>query len=128
MREPWPSSSLITACRATSDSTAGENSAAAKPMRSNRADHRPGLLRVPQPGESGDPQHAAGQHDRAYAVAVDECAADYEEALLAEGAQPQDEADHPSRHAERGAEVLGEERQNGEEADTRGELGKDQQP
>ncbi|WP_425336447.1 hypothetical protein [Streptomyces afghaniensis] len=59
---------------------------------------------------------------------VDECAADYEEALLAEGAQTQDEADHPSRHAERGAEVLGEERQNGEEADTGGELGKDHQP
>ena len=33
-REPWPSSSHTTACRATSDSTAGENSAAAKPISS----------------------------------------------------------------------------------------------
>lgn len=34
VRAPWPSRSQATACRATSDSTAGENSAAAKPISS----------------------------------------------------------------------------------------------
>jgi hypothetical protein len=75
----------------------------------------------------GDPQRAAGQHDRAHAVAVHEPAADHEQALLAEGPQAEDEADHPARHADRGAEVFGEERQYGVEADDEGELGEDQQ-
>jgi hypothetical protein len=57
---------------------------------------------------------------------VDEAAADGEQALLAEGSQAEDEADHPARHTDGGAEVFGEEWQDGVEADVEGELGQDQ--
>ncbi|GAA1544214.1 hypothetical protein GCM10009730_61700 [Streptomyces albidochromogenes] len=86
------------------------------PDQQHGADHGPRRLRVPKAGEAGDPQHAADQDEGAYAVTVDDPAADHEQPLLAEGAQAEDEADHPARHADRGAEVRGEERQNGVEA------------
>jgi hypothetical protein len=60
-------------------------------------------------------------------VTVHEQAADHEQALLAESPQAEDEADRPSGHADRAAEVLGEVRQHGEEADVEGELRQDQQ-
>ncbi len=54
--------------------------------------------------------------------------ADHEQPLLAEGPQPQHEADQPPRHAYALAQMLGEEGQDREETDVEGELGDDEQP
>jgi hypothetical protein len=91
-------------------------------------DDAPGLFGVPEPAEPGDPQHAPREHHGPYAVPVGERPADHEQPLLAEGPQPQHEPNQPARHADRLRQVLGEERQDGEEADVEGELGEDQQP
>ncbi len=105
----------------------GREQRGGEPDEEDGADDGPGPLGERQPGEPGDPQRAAREDDGTDAVPVGERAAHHEQPLLAEGPQSEHEPDQPARHADVLSEVLGEEGQDGEEAEVEGELGEEEQ-